>query len=413
MTDEMTDFVRDLFKVANIPARPISCPSDDFSMFDFGLRTEILGASKDDWNAFMNRNMEMLKIGSVYHHTDPFRCNYTLMKLSDSDIILIGPFLFEQIKEDALEKLTVSLGLPDFVHSPLQSFYASLTFVPYQAMYEGVIVLLADRLFGKKKYTVTHRETDTLDEWMHLRQPIHKTPVSPLRSIETSEKLNELESVLMQAVTNGNESEALEVAGEISKIINTRHVSNELRDAKNNNIIMNTLLRKSAEYSGIHPVHFNTLFESFMEKTEKLTGVEECRSCMRKMVRDYCRMVREFDLKTYSLPIRKIITSIRTDLSADLSLHAFADSLNVNASYLSSLFKKEMGVTLTEYVNTARIHHAKILLIATDLPVKSVAARCGVTDLRYFSRIFHRITGETPTDYRTKNTYNHTQHYKH
>ena len=111
-------------------------------------------------------------------------------------------------------------------------------------------------------------------------------------------------------------------------------------------------------------------------------------------------MVRNLNRQTYSPVIQKIIAYIETDLSTDLSLKTFAKYLNVNASYLSTLFSKEVGITLSEYVNNSRIFHAKKLLQGTNLPIKSIAEQCGFSDTHYFNRIFHKITGTTPGVYR-------------
>ena len=82
-------------------------------------------------------------------------------------------------------------------------------------------------------------------------------------------------------------------------------------------------------------------------------------------------------------------------------------SLNVNASYLSTLFKLEMGVPLTDYVNRQRIEQAKKLLVVTDFPIKMIAEKCGIPDVYYFSRMFKKRTGCTPKVYRENTTREH------
>ena len=91
---------------------------------------------------------------------------------------------------------------------------------------------------------------------------------------------------------------------------------------------------------------------------------------------------------------------IDTDLTADLSLYSLAKHLNVNASYLSSLFKKETGSTLTDYVNRKKVRHAAHLLHTTNVQIQAVAQYCGISDVNYFIRIFKKYMGKTPKEYR-------------
>ena len=74
--------------------------------------------------------------------------------------------------------------------------------------------------------------------------------------------------------------------------------------------------------------------------------------------------------------------------------------LNVNASYLSKLFKKETGITLTEYVAKKRIEQAAFLLTSTNLQIQTVAQNCGIYDVNYFTKLFKKHTGKTPKEYR-------------
>jgi len=96
------------------------------------------------------------------------------------------------------------------------------------------------------------------------------------------------------------------------------------------------------------------------------------------------------------------------DLTADLSLKANADALNVNASYLSTLFKKETGSTLTDYVNRKRIEHAVYLLNTTSLPISTVGQRCGIQDDNYFTKMFKKYTSMTPKQFRNRSKHMNT-----
>ena len=113
-------------------------------------------------------------------------------------------------------------------------------------------------------------------------------------------------------------------------------------------------------------------------------------------------LVKNHSMKGYSLLIRKALTHIDSDLTADLSLKSLAELLGVNSSYLSTLFKKETGSTLTEYVNRKRVEHAIFLLNSTNLQIQEIAAACGIPDVNYFTKIFKKQVGNTPKEYREK-----------
>ena len=77
-----------------------------------------------------------------------------------------------------------------------------------------------------------------------------------------------------------------------------------------------------------------------------------------------------------------------------------ASLCNVSPSYFSALFKKETGVTLTDFVNNRRIRLAKHLLKTTNLHIQTIAQHCGILDFHYFCRMFKKSVGQTPTQYR-------------
>ena len=82
------------------------------------------------------------------------------------------------------------------------------------------------------------------------------------------------------------------------------------------------------------------------------------------------------------------------------SLSTLADRLSVNKTYLSTLFRRETGSTLTDFVTDRRISHGIYLLNTTSEPIQEIASVCGIADLSYFTKIFRRKKGMTPSQYR-------------
>ena len=77
-----------------------------------------------------------------------------------------------------------------------------------------------------------------------------------------------------------------------------------------------------------------------------------------------------------------------------------AEKFFVNAAYASRVFSREYGITITDYMNCMRVERAKTLLDATSAPIGSIAINVGFSDANYFSRVFRRITGLSPGEYR-------------
>lgn len=84
----------------------------------------------------------------------------------------------------------------------------------------------------------------------------------------------------------------------------------------------------------------------------------------------------------------------------ELSLDMVAGEVHVSSTYLSTLFKKNMGISLSDYLVGLRLKRASALLLTTDLKTYEIAERVGYSNSQYFSVLFKRSTGYSPTDYR-------------
>lgn len=100
--------------------------------------------------------------------------------------------------------------------------------------------------------------------------------------------------------------------------------------------------------------------------------------------------------------IKRTLQYIDLHLSEDISLEAISEIVNTNPSYLSRVFKKECGETLTEYTTRRRIERAKELLLQPDQLVYQVSNLVGFNDPAYFSTIFKKHTGISPKEYKNQ-----------
>jgi YesN/AraC family two-component response regulator len=98
--------------------------------------------------------------------------------------------------------------------------------------------------------------------------------------------------------------------------------------------------------------------------------------------------------------IKEAVSYISQHFRQEISLTSIAQHVHLNAQYLSRSFKKQMGVSYIDYMNSLRIHYAKEMLRKTDLPIYRIAVEAGFTDTTYFSRVFVKYENQSPTTYR-------------
>lgn len=384
-----------------IPIYHINPSSDDLTILDLGFRNDILEI--EDFGALMKERFSGLKTNQIYFTTDIFQCNYISFAFPDSqEWFFCGPILFEEMHEAYFSRLFDSLDLPEEFREKLREYYEHVPYIPSRLFLKSVFQELGNSLFGKDNYKMVHTDSDALDLWYYSYKNYLRIPEEPFLNIQIMESHYEAENALIDAVRNGNTVAAITLISKYNSLIFTQRIPDRLRDMKNYSIALNTLLRKAAEEAGVHPVHIDCYSNSNVTLIEEITTLEQVHTFWLKMVHGYCELIQKYSLQNYSPIVAKVLTYISTDLCADLSLKVLAGHLSVNASYLSTLFKKEVGMTLTDYVNHSRIEHAQKLLLSTDMPIKTVAQQCGIPDVYYFTRLFKRITDTTPKAYRDK-----------
>lgn len=207
---------------------------------------------------------------------------------------------------------------------------------------------------------------------------------------------------LLRAVSEGLTQEAERLIAPADLAVMERRAADPLRNVKNYAVILNTLLRKAAEEGGVHPLHIDDQSRRFAFRIENLRAVSEAPRLLRAMVAGYCQLVNAHATAYHSALVRDAILHVDADLTADLRLHALAGRLNVSPGYLSLLFRRETGSTLTDYVARRRMDRASFLLAFTDMQVQAIGTHCGIPDANYFCKTFKRYTGKTPRDFRAQ-----------
>lgn len=98
--------------------------------------------------------------------------------------------------------------------------------------------------------------------------------------------------------------------------------------------------------------------------------------------------------------VEEALTYLESNYTNNISVQSLADSIGLNRSYLHRLFKSATGSSVQEYLLDLRIRKACTLLKSTVLPIAIISLSVGYEDTLYFSRLFKKKKGVSPSRYR-------------
>ncbi len=365
---------------------------NESDLFNFGNKEIAIGSIT-----------EKIKSETVYYFSGLFNSKYLFFLLpeqSEEKGLLIGPYLTKEIDEKSIIEWSDKQGLDAKGQKAVNEFYLSLPILYEYGVVFTVLETFWDTIWKNKQYSSVEINPINSHDFVTTIQNASFSGEDATAQMEMMEKRYKFENEMMNAVANGQIHKIEAIFTNFSDAVFEKRVADQLRNLKNYAIIMNTLLRKAAEKGGVHPIYINSISSNYAVKIESASTNTALRGLMSEMFRDYCRLVRKHTMKNFSPPVQKAIVCIDTDLSSDLSLKRLAMLQNISPSYLSSVFKKETGVTVTEFVNNRRIKNAINLLETTKIQIQTVAQYSGIDDVNYFIKLFKKFTGMTPKQYR-------------
>ena len=406
--DQNFDFVITLLNKLHIAAHIIKEPQQHLSSkIDSGLRAMLFGES--DYSKLLLNSPAEAKENIIYRFFDEYLCNYIFFRIPNAEVdsyFFIGPYILSLPTEDFILKKSQQLSLAKVQIEQLRVYYRNLPIVEDENVLLSIVDTLGTFIWkGTSNFNIEYVNYEIPDR----RQPIYSTSVfdinesvNPALTLEIIEQNYQAENTMMEAISKGKLNKVDIIASAVLNQGTEERLADSLRNRKNYLIILNTLLRKAAEYGEVHPYHIHRLSSEFAKEIEALYSVEGSLSLQREMIRKYCLLVKEYSLKNYSHLVGRVITLISYDLSAPLTLKHIAATMNVNASYLSAMFKKNCGETLTDYVSRKRMEHAAYNLTHSNKQVQIIAEECGILDVNYFIKIFKKHYGMTPTQFRNE-----------
>lgn len=324
---------------------------------------------------------------------------FGLPMTSGTAVLLIGPYLSEAVSSECIPEIGERNGVPPQYMRYLEEYFMGIPVISQGSHLFTMMESFCELIWQSPSFSIVN-----VNEGENSRPALKPEDDDGLYGVAVNMKAMEarysFENEMINAVSRGQLHMERQLLSAFSEASFERRTADPLRNAKNYGVIMNTLLRKAAEKGGVHPLYIDRMSSEFAVRIEQMSSLADNTALMSEMFRSYCRMVQEHSVKKYSPPVQKAVLLVDQAISSDLSLSVLAREIGVSGGYLSAVFKRETGMTVSEYIRNKRMEHAMHLLSTTNLQVQTVALHCGILDVQYFTRLFKRHTGKTPKEYR-------------
>lgn len=186
-----------------------------------------------------------------------------------------------------------------------------------------------------------------------------------------------------------------------------RLAKDELRDAKNLAIVNITLASRAAIRGGIMPEISFSLSDALIQKAEECTDETAVRQLMNNLKYQYAAMVRELKKTrdgthavTQNFHVEKCKNYIFTHLHGKLTLAQIASALSLNAGYLSSLFHRCEGISVTAFIRREKLNLVQNLLLYSNYSYSEIASYLGFSSQSHLGKLFKNALGMTLREYR-------------
>ena len=140
--------------------------------------------------------------------------------------------------------------------------------------------------------------------------------------------------------------------------------------------------------------------ENVLPEIDSFYSVDSCITYINNVFSSVLNKLKNEKENAGSKTIKQAQLFINEHYAENLTLALLAKEVGLNEAYLSSIFKKQLRISVTDYITQVRIQHAKELLIRTGYDVNGISEKVGFNDSKYFSKRFKKYTGVSPKEYR-------------
>mgnify|MGYP003307533239 CR=1 FL=1 len=317
--------------------------------------------------------------------------------LKNGYYILVGPMIKEHVSSGTLTNFVRKGNIPFHKKTALQKYYSKCTVADEEKIFyiEKLIELMFNsndmpNLTEDDNKNAANESVDFFRQKKEYRQDsfLH-TPYA-------------IEQNISRTISSGDTEKAKRILVEMNIRPHAKLASTKLRSYKNSMICSCAFMTRAAISGGVSPDDAFTLSDIYINKIENSNGMKDLQNFESNMIEGFTEKVRELKEHSYSPTVLNTIYYIDNHLCEDIKIKQLAREVYVNPCYLSALFHKETGITISEWIQRKRIEEASHLVLNGNEDFSEIATFYHFCSQSYFVKCFKKFMGVTPGEYRSK-----------
>lgn len=404
LNEDVEYFCRVMFEVLKTPIYFLDNNGDIYTSFSYGHAENPMNLDKSELFQKLFGNTTKLDFPII--KSTEYLENYAAVHLKMEDIyigtFIIGPSTYSIVTAETIDSLISERKIPLIHKRELVKYFNSLSVIDYKKLL-NIGMLLYYSIYNKKLYLTDVAESNSTLKDVDIKiKHEYDSSFSNNRQNSFFHHSRTHEMKIYGSIREGNGDKLLQymqipLDGEPGILSR----NNPIRSQKNHAICSVTLATRAAIEGGLDTETAYTLSDLYIQDIEEIYEVKDLAALVNKMLLDFTDKVHKIKGCNYSKPILACQSYIFKHLYEHISLSELADFVDLNPNYLSELFKKDVGITLSEYIQKEKIEEAKRLLLSSNYSLLEISSLLNFHDQSHFTRLFKKYTGITPKKFRS------------
>lgn len=310
--------------------------------------------------------------------------------------VILGPYVVSDWQEKRAQILLAKCGAKKALCQSYKYYRCGLPLLE-----QSYTIRIATLLLSQTSTYTPPYEVEMIDV-MAKEEAVMHTQMA--RKYEETEIINlryEWEAQLVEAIRQAKTEQALRLNDENADIeAGLRFMTDNMGDQIASMAITRTLIRIGALQAGLTPVLIDSLSQEYAQRMHRAVSKQQLYELMEQYIRTICRAIRSYNQNNYSPYVKRALQYIGAYLSQPISIDDLCGLSNISRAHFVRLFGQETGKTVKQYITEERCKSAAELLENSQLPIQEISHYVGYDDTSYFSRVFKKIMGMSPQEYR-------------